>query len=201
MIAITIQEVGLREADRSNDRVAAAFDGIAGDDATAAVRAARTVLECDDCVRELLAPAIGESVDESAFVLRSTNIVLFDCPTAVIEADVLQVGIDAVPPATVIVPGLWSVMRFVRGDGARLRLWHAPIDAQGSAPCLPIGVLPVADGVVLTLDGRTRGHRIEATTEPVVVLTATIRAGARAPPREYAIADGRLVSVRDSGNS
>lgn len=186
----------------------AAFAGIAADDVASAEGAAQRLLGDAAWVGALLAPLFAAARDEPFLEppLRVNRdglrigAVLFDCPAVSIAATILSA--DALaglpPPRSVVVPGRLSVVRYVRGGGARLRLWHAgPIDAGFAAatarPCAPAGTLPLADGVVLRIDGRTRGHLLEKARGDVVTLTATIRPGAAPLMREYALPGGALI--------
>lgn len=139
-----------------------------------------------------------------------TGAVLFDCPALSITATLLSADALAAlpPPATVVVPGRLSLVRFVRGGSARLKLWRAEriggdFSADEAKPCAPLGELPLGDGVVLRLDGRTRGWLIEDAQADVMMLTATIRARAAPFMREFDIGTGALVrtATLDDGAS
>ncbi len=186
------------------------FAGLDRASAHDVARRARALLEDDAWAHALLTPLIEALAGDPWFepplrVSRDplrTGAVLFDCPAVSIAASVLSAdALAALPqPETIVVPGRLSVVRYVRGGGARLRLWAAdPVrgdfSAAGARPCRMLGLLPIGDGVVLSLDGRTRGHLLEGATADVVTITATVRAGAAPFMREYARADGAFVRV------
>ena len=190
--------------------MAGAFDAVAPGDAPAATRAARALLGDDGWVAALLAPLIEALADDPLFepplrVQRDglrTGALLYDGPAATIGATILAADAHARLPAprNIVVPGRIAVVRWVRGGGARLRLWQAErvdqrFTAAGAAPARSLGSVPLADGTVLRLDGRCRAHLVEGASGDVVTLTATIRAGAAPFAREYARDDGRLLRV------
>lgn len=128
--------------------------------------------------------------------------VLIDHPLVSVSASILSADMLATlsPPATIVVPGRLSIVRFWRGGGARLRLWRTePADADFSAanagPCRLAEVFPVRSGDVRRIDGRVTAQLIDRATADVVTITATIRAGAAPFMREYALPDGRLVRI------
>lgn len=172
------------------------------------VRQAHAALEDAHWVEALLAPLVADLRADRWFepplrIARDAlriGAILFECPAVSITASVLSADVlAALPlPRTLVVPGRLSVVRYVRGGGARLRLWHAEpctadFAAQKAKPCSPLGLLPLGDGVVLRLDGRRRGWLIENARSDVVTLTATIRTGAAPLMREYAIDSGAFV--------
>ncbi len=179
-------------------------------DLAAAEAAVQLVFANDDWVGALIAPMV-EGLWANPFFAPPFRVsrdrlrlgaVLFDCPAVSIAATILSADTLASLPApnTVIVSGRVSIVRYFRGGGARLRLWRtepagADFSAATACPCVPLGVLPIADGVVLRLDGRTRGHLLENAASDVVMLTATLRAGAAPFAREFALPEGALVRV------
>jgi len=131
-----------------------------------------------------------------------TGAILFEHPVITITAAVLSVAtLAAAPrPATIVVPGRLSVVRYERGGGATLQLWRAEpagadFSAVGAPPCRPIGAVRLVDGLVRRIDGRTHAQLIEAATGDIVTLTATIRTNSAPVMREYARSDGALVRV------
>lgn len=131
-----------------------------------------------------------------------TGAILIDHPAVTITAAVLSAATLATAPrpATVVVPGRLSVVRYERGGGATLNLWRAEpagadFSAAGAPPCRPAGAVRLVDRLVRRIDGRTHAQLIEHATSDVVTLTATIRTDSAAVMREYARSDGALVRV------
>lgn len=131
-----------------------------------------------------------------------TGAILFEHPAVTITAAVLSAATLATAPrpATVVVPGRMSVVRYERGGGATLHLWRAEpatadFTAAGAPPCRAVGLARLADGLVRRIDGRTHAQLIEDAASDVVTVTATVRAGSAAVMREYARSDGALVRV------
>lgn len=128
--------------------------------------------------------------------------VLFDHPFVSISATILSADLLAAqPPAqTVVVPGRLSVVRYWRAGGATLRLWRAEragpdFSTIGAPPCRPIAPIPLRDGMIVRIDGRTDAQLIDAPVSDIVSITATIRADAAPFMREYAINGGALRCV------
>jgi hypothetical protein len=179
-----------------------------GDDVATLADAAERLLAREDWLADLLAPLIAEAHAEPLFeppvegqrdALRFST-VLFDQPNVTITATVLSADAltVAAPARSVTVAGRVSVIRYVRGGGARRRLWTAEpagadFRAAGAAPCVATLDAPLADGMVVRLDGRTQGQVIAGATSDLLTVSATIRPGASAYVREYAVADGALL--------
>lgn len=198
--------------------LAAHFDAVDPGDGDAVATVAARLLADHDWVGDLLEPLIAELRTDPWFeppfrVNRDAlriGAVLFDHPAVSITATVLSGDVLAsLPkPATVVVPGRLSVVRYVRAGGVRLRLWRAPaIPADradvAAARCMPVSSIALADGAVHRIDGRTDAQLITAPKSDIVTLTATIRAGAAPYMREFAAATGELVrlSALDDGSS
>lgn len=185
------------------------FAGLAPDDVAGVAAQATDLFGDDSWVSSLLGPLIdalaGDPwIEPPLRISRDgvrTGAILFESPLVTITASVLSA--DALralpPPRSVVVPGRLTIVRYVRGGGARLRLWHAGAagddgrEAATARRCRPLGVLPLADGVVLRLDGRTRGWLIEQAESDVVMLSASVRIGAAAVMRDYALPGGDLL--------
>ena len=180
----------------------------AGEDADDLADTAERLLGEKNWLTDLLAPLIVELRAEPLFeppfeaqrdpVRFST--VLFEHPTVTITATVLSADAlaVAVPARSVTIAGRRSVIRYVRGGAARRALWMAEpaaadFRAADAAPCRLTLNEPLADGMVVRLDGRTQGQVISGATSDLVTVTATIRPGASAYVREYAVADGALL--------
>ena len=189
-------------------RLAERFAGLGEDDVGEIAHRAHDLLEDDDWTRALLAPGIAALAEDpwaqpplaiSRDPLR-TGAVFFDAGCVVLTASVAAADALAAlpPPASVIVPGRLAIVRYVQSGGARLHLWRAAaagaeFGAADAAPAVPLGSLPLGDGVVLRLDGRTRGWWLSGAAADVVTLTATIRAGQAPLMREYAVPSGAFL--------
>lgn len=180
------------------------------DEAEPAAERAERLLEDGGWIGALLAPLVDALAADAFFEppfrqardgLR-TGAALFDCPAAGITASVLDAAAMALlpPPATIVFPGRIAVTRYLKAGRATLRRWRAdPItpafSATGALPCVPLASLALADGDVHRSDGRTHAQLLEGAARDVVMVVATVRAGATPLLREYAIADGALVRV------
>lgn len=189
-------------------RAEAAFAPLVDAPAEAVAAAAMRLLADGDWVPALLAPliaALGHDpwLEPPLRVNRDglrCGAILFESPAVSITASVLSATALAAlpPPASVVVPGRMSVVRYHRGGGARLHLWRADrADADFAtamaARCVPVGMVRLDDGLVRRIDGRTHAQLIEGATSDIVSITATVRAGAAPVMREYDRADGRLL--------
>jgi hypothetical protein len=130
-----------------------------------------------------------------------TGAMLFESPALTLTASVMDAAAVAAlpPPATVVFPGRITVTRYCKAGSAALRRWQAePLDPDFSAatapPCRPLPPLALADGAVHRCDGRTQAQLLSGARADLVMLVATIRAGAAPLMREYR-ADGPLVRV------
>lgn len=186
------------------------LDGLRGAAADTVADAVTTLLLDPDWVRDLIAPLIAALAENpwidpplrfSRDALR-TGAVLIDHPAATITAAILSASVlrTQARPSTVVVPGRLTVVRYHRGGGATLSLWHAgrehaDFSAATAAPAQPAGAVRLTDGLVHRIDGRTHGQLIGRAKADVVTLTANIRADSATLMREYAIDDGRLVRV------
>jgi hypothetical protein len=86
--------------------------------------------------------------------------------------------------------GRVNVLKFVKGGGARISLWEAPpitaaFTATKAGQCRRTGERRLADGDVLTVDGRYQGYVIEAARSNLVVLQAEISTDAAPLSVEY----------------
>lgn len=189
-------------------RAEALFAPLAHAPAEAVAAAAMRLLADGEWVPALLAPLIAALaadpwIEPPLRVNRDAlrcGAILFDGPAISITASVLSASaLAALPtPASIVVPGRMSVVRYHRGGGARLHLWRADradadFAAAMAARCVPVGTVRLADGLVRRIDGRTHAQLIEGAASDVVTITATVRAGAAPVMREYDRADGRLL--------
>ncbi|MES2441680.1 MAG: hypothetical protein V4574_02535 [Pseudomonadota bacterium] len=120
-----------------------------------------------------------------------TGAVIFDCPAVSITASVLNAAAlrGLPPPATIVFSGRVTVTRYEKAGGATLRRW------RGLEAVTPLPPLALADGEVRVTDGRTQAQLLDGARSDLVMLAATIRAGAAPLIREHCIADGALVRV------
>jgi hypothetical protein len=114
------------------------------------------------------------------------GMVVFAHPHVSISLNILPVDILAAKkmrrtgPAAMVFTGSLSVQKFLRAGGARLRLWEAGAAsetfslADGHA-CRPAGRRDLADGDIVTLDGRTQSYVVEHATGDIVLLQAEIQ--------------------------
>lgn len=137
-----------------------------------------------------------------------TSAILAEGPHAILVGSVVDAAtLCARPPAaTLAASGRLSITRYHRAGGARLLAWdvgEAGADfAAATAPAavaLPLRVL--ADGDVVSLDGRRHAYLIEGAQDDVVTLTVAPRGGGLT--REYDRAGGTLrrVAANDEAGS
>ena len=86
--------------------------------------------------------------------------------------------------------GRVSVLKFVRAGGARISLWEAPpitssFSATNAGRCARTGELQLADGDIITIDGRFQGYVIEQASANLVLLQAEIMRDAAPLSVEY----------------
>jgi hypothetical protein len=86
--------------------------------------------------------------------------------------------------------GRVSVLKFVRAGGARISLWEAPpitadFTAARAGRCARTGERQLADGDILTIDGRHQGYVIEQARANLIVLQAEITLDAAPLSVEY----------------
>jgi hypothetical protein len=86
--------------------------------------------------------------------------------------------------------GRVSVLKFVKAGGARISLWEAPpieagFMASKAGTCARTGEVQLADGDILTIDGRFQGYVIEQARANLLVLQAEISVDAAPLSVEY----------------
>ena len=86
--------------------------------------------------------------------------------------------------------GRVSVLKFVKAGGARISLWEAPpitaaFSAATAGACRRTGEIRLADGDILTIDGRRQGYVIEQARASLLVLQAEISVDAAPLSVEY----------------
>jgi hypothetical protein len=184
------------------------FDQVPVGNAEAAATAAEQLLADLEWLEDLLAPLFAALAGDDLFEppLRfhrdplRTGVILLDHPAVSLSATVTSADAMATlpSPASVVVPGRLTVVRYHRAGGARLRRWQAgpivePFSAATAAPCRPLADVSLADGVVMRCDGREQGALLAGATRDIVTLTAAIRADAAPLMREYALPGGALL--------
>lgn len=190
--------------------LACAFADGSEDDPEPVARRAECLFGDDGWAAALLAPLLGALAEDPFFeppfkVSRDAlriGAILFDGPAASITASVTGAAAMAAlpPPATLVVSGRVQVTRTIKAGGATLRRWRAEplaacFSAATAAPCDEIASIALADGQVCRCDGRVEAQLVGDAQSDVVTLVATIRPGAAALMREYAVGDRRLVRV------
>jgi hypothetical protein len=101
--------------------------------------------------------------------------------------------------------GRVSVLKFVRAGGARISLWEAPpITAQFTASdagqCVRTGERHLADGDILTIDGRRQGYVIEQARANLFVIQAEINLDQAPVSVEYDSATRAYVGCSATGD-
>jgi hypothetical protein len=86
--------------------------------------------------------------------------------------------------------GRVSVLKFVKAGGARISLWEAPpitadFTASDAGRCAKTGERQLADGDILTVDGRFQGYVVEQARANLLVLQAEIGLDAAPLSVEY----------------
>lgn len=181
----------------------AALARAATEDAEAIAACIGNLLADDALIEALFAPLVAALRDDPWFEPpfktsrdpRRIGAVLYEVPQLTLTATVLDRAATHLPPTLAVASGRLAVTRYWRAGGAVLHRWRAgPIAADftlAMAPPLePLAPLPLEDGMVVTLDGRTAAHLIRDARCDVVTLTAMIRPGAAPFAREYRLPDG-----------
>lgn len=192
-------------ADAPLRHVEAAFAGMRADDIAAVGAAAVALLSDPSWIAPLFAPLVAALAEDPWFeppwrVTRDplrTTVQLLDLPAGTLSATVFDGTALARPAgtATLAASGRLVVARYHRAGGARLLRWSAgraddTFSAAAAPPLVPLPPLPLADGDVVAIDGRTDAHWIEGGGGEVVAVTFATRAAGLM--REYDRATGRL---------
>ena len=172
-----------------------ALDALPGED-TAAVIDVCAALLCQDGWTEALLARISTEMRADPYFEPPFIALQNDVQTGLVLLDDRRVGISlGVAPldrlaarklgprgrTAIAFSGHASVIRVLRGGGARLSFWDAPapgMDFTGTGRCTFAGEHVLTDGELLRIDGRTRSFVIERASGDVVLLQATIRTGA-----------------------
>jgi hypothetical protein len=200
-------------------RFSEAMATLPSQDAEAVAQAALRLFADDDWVDAAIAQ-LAEQLRNDPFFdppFRAVNsdihtgLVLFEDARLSIAAGVTRVADlaakkNAKRGATSIgFSGRLSVLKFVKAGGARVSLWEAPpIDAAFSArtagQCARAGERRLADGDILTVDGRHQGYVIERARANLLVLHAEISLDAAPLSVEYDSATLSYVGCSATGD-
>ncbi|WP_337848169.1 hypothetical protein [Sphingomonas sp.] len=185
---------------RLAQHVAARMAGLQHPDA---IRAAAIAL-LSDCtwLAEVLAPLIAGLAADPWFApairvqrdARRTALVLADLPALTLSASITAAAplASAGPPSRFVLPGRQRVTRYLRGGDAQVRRWQR-IESDVPVRCSEVAGETLADGMLTMQDGVREARLIVAAARDVVAVTATVKPGADALVREFAVADGRLL--------
>lgn len=133
-----------------------------------------------------------------------TSAILAEGPHALLIATTVSADtLRARPPATtLIVSGRLAVTRYHRAGGATLLAWDtgvagADFAAAGAPRAVALPPQALADGAIVTLDGRRHAHLVEGASADLVTLTVAPRAvaGDAGMTREYDRGTGALLRV------
>lgn len=103
--------------------------------------------------------------------------------------------------------GQLSILKFVKAGGARLAFWETdPIGPAFSAAtaglCRPAGLREIADGEIVTVDGRRETYIIDRAAANLLVLQAAVKTGQSPVAVEYDAASRAFIgcSAVDEGD-
>jgi len=181
-----------------------AMAGMTSQDAEAAADAARALFANDDWVDclidSLAAPMRADPYFDPPFRAMSSGLhdglVVFESEQMSIAAGVTRV-IDLAArksakrgATSVGFSGRVSVLKFVKAGGARISQWEAPritedFSATAAGHCVRTGERLLADGDILTVDGRYQSYVIEQARSNLLVLQAEINLGTAPLSVEY----------------
>ena len=102
--------------------------------------------------------------------------------------------------------GQLSIIKFVKAGGARLSFWEAPRIAQDfsaahAGRCERIAERSIADGEILTVDGRHQSYIIEHAAANMVIVQAEVKADHAPVSVEYDAASGDYVACSAADDS
>lgn len=190
------------------------------DDSAESVAAAARALLADDLWLDTLIGGLAERMRQDPFFeppFRALNgdvhsgLIVFSDPRLSIGAGVVDVTqlaarkLSGRSAASVGFSGRIQVLRFVKAGGARLSLWEAPaitasFAAAGAGQCRCVGERELADGDIITIDGRRQSYVIERAAADLLVVQAEVISD-EAPLRvEYDSASGRYVGCSATGD-
>ncbi len=195
-----------------NRRFATAFQPLDRDDGDAVAEAVRTLFADDRWVDELVGTLAAELRRnpwfEPPFPALSgdlhSGLLVYEDDKVAIAAGVThaaQVAARKTAPrgrTSVNFTGQVNVLKFVKSGGATLSFWEAtPIgwdfSAVDAAPCRRSAERRIADGEIVTVDGRAQAYVIDHVRSNILLLQAVVKAGQAPLAVEYDSADGRYV--------
>ena len=102
--------------------------------------------------------------------------------------------------------GQLGIIKFVKAGGARLSFWEAPRIAQEfrsahAGRCVRVAERSIADGEILTVDGRHQSYIIEHAARNMVVLQAVVKVDNAPVSVEYDAASGDYVACSAADDS
>lgn len=172
-----------------------AMQAIAGPGAKSVAAAVEHLLADDEWLETLLERLAARMREDSFFEPpfpylngdMHSGLVLFEDPRVSIAAGVthapqLAARKTAKRGATSVgFPGRMLVLKFIKAGGARVSLWEAPLitaafTAADAGECVRTGVRDLADGDILTLDGRYQSYVIEQARSTMLIVQAEIAA-------------------------
>ncbi len=186
--------------------VAAAFADCDPDATGQVADAAAALLADASWIAALLEPLIAALAADPWFepplrVTRDrlrTTVQLIDLPAGTLGATIFDGAALAAsaPDATLVASGRLMIARYHVAGGARLLRWEAgaagdDFQAAAAPPLRALPPVPLRDGDVVRIDGRTRAHLVEGSGADVVALTFATRAAGLT--REYDRATGRVL--------
>jgi hypothetical protein len=200
-------------------RFDAAMARLPAQTAEAVADAARSLFADDDWVDRLIAhlaaPMRADPFFEPPFRAINSDLhsglIVFDDERMSIGACVTRVADlaarkNAKRGATSVgFSGRVSVLKFLQAGGARISLWEAPpitadFTAAAAGHCTRTGERQLADGDILTIDGRHQGYVIEQARANLVILQAEIALDRAPLSVEYDSASHAFVGCSATGD-
>nr|MDQ4087041.1 HEAT repeat domain-containing protein [Pseudomonadota bacterium] len=175
-------------------RFAEAMRALPAPRAEAVADAIRTIFADDGWVDALVATLARAMREDPFFAVPfrhinsdvHTGVIVYEDDKVSIAAGVSQAPLLAAKKnrargsLSVAFSGQVSVMKFVKGGRARLSFWEidpitADFTAAGAGTCRSTGERLIADGDILTVDGRSQSFVIEHAASNLLVLQATVK--------------------------
>ncbi|HEX8571417.1 MAG TPA: HEAT repeat domain-containing protein [Allosphingosinicella sp.] len=179
--------------------------------AEAVLALARTFIEDDSTIGLIVSEAVAAAASDPLCrpPLRASSnevqdgLVLFSRPTLVIQLAVISAEALAIKrrfregPASIVFTGQRSLFRFLKGGGALLSLWEAPLidsgfSAEDCGPCRLFERRRLADGDWLEVDGRSESFVVDRAASDLVYVFASTSLEASPVAAEY---DGRSLEL------
>lgn len=178
----------------ANRAFAAAIAAVRGRGAGALPGAVRTLFEDDGWFDELIESLAATMWDDPFFdpPFRHLNsdihsgLLVYEDDLVSVAAGVTSIADLAARKsasrhaASIAFSGQVGILKFVRAGGARLSFWEAPpiterFTAATAGRCRKTGERALADGEILTIDGRFQSFVIEHAKSNLVILQATVK--------------------------